>query len=133
MPRRWLPIAALTLFSCGTSLRPPVYPPTIAGGYRLNRENVVAGDQLHKGISASGLVRTVQIVYDASNPIQLTVFEAKRTAVALEAIQTWRAQAGTHAAQMGRYFVIAQSEKPDSAVMRAFLADFEKQLNSQRH
>ena len=30
------------------------------------------------------------------------------------------------------FFVIAQSGKPDPAGMRAFLADFEKQLNSQR-
>jgi hypothetical protein len=132
MQRCWLPIAALTFLSCGSSLSPPVYPSDVAGGYRLHRENIVAGDQLHKGVPAAGLLRAVQLVYDASNPIQLTVYETTSSAVALEAIQTWRAQTGAYAVQIGRLFVIAQSEKPDPAGMRAFLADFEKQLNSQR-
>jgi hypothetical protein len=128
MPRCWLLITVLTLLSCGTSLGPPAYPRSVAGGYRLHRENVLASDQLPKGVPSAGLVRAVQLVYDASNTIQLTVFETKSHGVALEAMQKWRTQAGTQAALFGRYFVIAQSEKPDPAGMRAFLADFEKQL-----
>src|SRR5688572_15003335 len=120
MPRCWLLITALILVSCGTSLKPAAYPPTVAGRYR---ENVLVRDRLPNAIPPAGLIRAVQLVYDASNPIQLTVFETKSYAVALEAMQTWRAQAGSHAAQIGRYFVIAQSEKPDPAGMRAFLTD----------
>lgn len=135
MPRCWLPITALTLFaSCGTSLGPPAYPRAVAGavagGYRLYREDVLAGEQIPKEIPASGLIRAVRLLYDASNPIQLTVFETKGSTVAFEAMQTWRSQPdyGYHAAQMGRYFVIAQAEKPDPARIEAFLADFKKQL-----
>jgi hypothetical protein len=45
-------------------------------------------------------------------------------------MQTMRSQNydGYHAAQMGRYLVIAQGEKPDPARIEAFLADFKKQL-----
>jgi hypothetical protein len=129
MLRCWLPITALTLFaSCGKSLERPAYPRAVAGGYLLYRENVLAGEQIPKGIPASGLIRAVQLVYDASNPIQLAVFETKGSTVAFEAMQTWRSQGGYQAAQMGRYFVIAQGEKPDPARIEAFLADFEKQL-----
>jgi hypothetical protein len=88
------------------------------------------GSQIPKDIPASGLIRAVRLVYDASNPMQLTVFETKGSTVAFEAMQTWRSQPnyGYHAAQMGRYLVIAQAEKPDPAGIEAFLADFKKQL-----
>jgi hypothetical protein len=131
MLRCWLPITALTLFaSCGTPLGPPAYPRAVAGGYRLYRENVLAGEQIPKVIPASGLIRAVRLVYDASNGIQLTVFETKGSTVAFEAMQTWRSQRydGYHAAQMDRYLVIAQGEKPDPARIEAFLADFKKHL-----
>jgi hypothetical protein len=131
MLRCWLPITALTLFaSCGTSLGPPAYPRAVAGGYRLYRENALAGEQIPKGIPASVLIRAVQLVYDASNPIQLTVFETKGSTAAFEAMQTWRSKPYCcyHVAQMGRYLVIAQGEKPDPARIEAFLADFKKQL-----
>jgi hypothetical protein len=70
MLRCWLLITALALFSsCRTS--PPAYPRTVAGGYHLYRENVLAKEQLPKTIPASRLIRAVQLVYDASNPIQV--------------------------------------------------------------
>lgn len=69
-------------------------------------------------------------MYDASNAIQLTVLEMKSSTVASGAMQTWRSHpyGGDHAAQMGRYFVLAQGEKPDPVRIEAFLADFKKQL-----
>jgi hypothetical protein len=102
----------------------------VAGDYRLYRENVLAGEQIPKAIPASVLIRAVQLVYDASNGIQLTVLEMKSSTAAREAMQTWRSQPyqGDRAAQMGRYFVIAQGEKPDPVRIEAFLADFKKQL-----
>ena len=128
MLRYWLPITTLTLLAaCGTSHEPPAYPRTVGGGYRLDRETVLAGEQI-PGIPPSGMIRAVQLVYDASNPIQLTVVETKGWAVAFEAMQKWRAQEGSRAAQMDRYFVIAQSEKPDPVALQAFLTDFEQQL-----
>jgi len=103
----------------------------VAGGYGLDRENVLAGEQIPKGIiRASGLIRTVQLVYDASNGIQLTVLETKDSTVALKVMQTWRSQPydGSQIVQMSRYLVIVQSEKPDRAGIQTFLADFRKQL-----
>ncbi len=126
-----MPVTALTLFaSCGTSLGPPAYPRVVAGSYRLYRENVLAAERIPKRVPASGLIRAVQLVYDASNAIQLTVLETKSSKLAFEALQTWRSQPydGGQAVQIGRYLVIAQSEKPDSVGMEAFLADFKKQL-----
>ena len=121
-------LALLWLASCGGPPASPTYPRTVAGGYRLVRENVLTGDQLPKVIPASGLLRAVQLPYTASNGIQLTVFETKSNSVAFEAMQTWRATDGKIATQIGRYFVIAQGEKPDPAGIDAFLSDFERQL-----
>ncbi|MCZ2155146.1 MAG: hypothetical protein LC114_14810 [Bryobacterales bacterium] len=131
MLRHWLPIIAISLFaSCGGRLEPPTYPRVVAGDYRLYRENVLAGDQIPKGTLTSGLIRAVQLVYDASNGVQLTVLEMKNSTATLEAMQTWRSQpyGGDHAVQIGRYFAIAQGEKPDPVRIEAFLADFKKQL-----
>jgi hypothetical protein len=102
----------------------------VAGGYRLYRENVLAGEQVPKGAPASGLIRAVRLMYDASNAIQLTVLETKGSTIAYEAMQSWRSRpyGGDHAAQIGRYFVIAGGEKPDPVAIEAFLADFKKEL-----
>jgi hypothetical protein len=112
------------------SLGPPTYPRVVALGYRLYRENVLAGEQIPKEIPVSGLIRAVRLVYDASNAIQLTVFETRSSTAASQAMQTRRGQpsGGGDAAQMGRYFVIAEGEKPDPAGIEAFLAGFRKQL-----
>lgn len=127
----WLPIIALMLFaSCKSPLGPPAYPRVVAGDYRLYRENILVGEQIPKEIPPSGLIRAVQLVYDASNGIQLTVAEMKNSTVAWQAMQSWRSQpyGGDQAVQTGCYFVIAQGEKPDPARIAAFLADFKKQL-----
>jgi hypothetical protein len=102
----------------------------VAGDYRLYRENVLAGEQIPKGIPPSGLIRAVQLVYDASNGIQMTVLEMKSSTLASEAMRMWRSQPyrGGHATKIGRYFVVAQGEKPDPVRIEAFLAAFKKQL-----
>lgn len=121
-------LALLWLASCGGAPASPTYPRTVAGGYRLYRENVLTGKQIPNVIPASGFDRAVRLVYDASNGIQLTVFETKSSSVAFEAMQQWRAKDGKTATQIGRFFVIAQGEKPDPAGINAFLSDFERQL-----
>ena len=134
MKRCWLVITALALLgACGGELKSPVYPARVAGNatipeFKLFREVVLTGDQLPAYVPPAGLIRAVNLVYDASNPVQLKVFETKGSSVAFEALQQWRPQDGRRAMQVGRFFVEAQMEKPDRATLDAFLTDFEKKL-----
>src|SRR4051794_986333 len=104
--RTWLPLIAVVLLaSCHDSLAPPSYPATVSRGYRLYRETVLKSGQVPEVVPSSELVRVVQLVYDASNPIQLTVYETKASTVARDAKQKWVARGGSHAGARGRYFV----------------------------
>lgn len=130
---RYCVIAALALLgSCGKSLEAPAYPRAVAGGYRLHREDILAKERIPpKVVADEGLLRAVQLVYDASNGIQLIVFETTGAAVAIEAKRKWRAQPGDgkHIVQTGRYLVIAQGEKPDPEGIESFLIDFKSKIN----
>ncbi len=129
MIRGWCLVPAFVLLiACGGTASKAVYPKTVAGGYTLHREIVLTADQASECPKPPSLERAVRLVYNASNPIQLTVCETAGSSVAFESIQTWRAQDGRRAAHLGRYFVVAQAEKPDPAAVDAFLNDFEKQL-----
>lgn len=134
MKRCRLVITALALLaSCGGALKSPVYPARVAGNaiipeFKLSREVVLTGVQLPAYVPPAGLIRAVSLVYDASNGVQVKVFETKGSSVAFEALQTWRPLEGRRAMQVGRFFVEAQMEKPDSATLDAFLTDFERKL-----
>ena len=134
MKRCWLVVTALTLLAaCGGDLKSPVYPARVAGNatipeFKLFREVVLTGDQLPASVPPAGLIRAVALGYDASNTVQLKVFETRSPSVAFEALQTWRPGEGRLAMQVGRLFVEAQMEKPDRAALDAFLTDFEKKL-----
>ena len=134
MERCWLVISALlVLAACGGVPKSPVYPARVAGNaaipeFKLLREVALTGDLLPPYVPPAGLIRAVNLLYEASNPVQLKVFETKCSSVAFEALQTWRPHEGRRAMQVGRFFVEAQMEKPDPATLDAFLNDFEKQL-----
>lgn len=130
MNRYWVIAALALLGSCGKSLEAPAYPRAVAGGYRLYREDILAKEQIPKIVADEGLLRAVRLVYDASNSIQLTVFETTGAAVAMEAKRKWRAQPGDgkHIVQTGRYLVIAQGEKPDPEGIESFLIDFKSKI-----
>ena len=134
MKRYRLVITALALLaSCGGELKSPVYPARVEGNatipeFKLYREVVLTGVQLPAYVPAAGLIRAVSLVYDASNGVQLKVFETKGSSVAFEALQTWRPREGRRAMQVGRFFVEAQMENPDPATLDAFLTDFERKL-----
>ena len=130
MNRYWVIAALALLGSCGKSLEAPAYPRAVAGGYRLYREDILAKEQIPKVVADEGLLRAVRLVYDASNSIQLTVFETTGAAVAMEAKRKWRTQPGDgkHIVQTGRYLVIAQGEKPDPEGIESFLIDFKSKI-----
>lgn len=121
---RRLILTLLVLASCGGPPAVPVYPRSVAG-FTLQGEQVLTGTGY---VPAAGLGRAVQLTYQGSNPIQVIVCETTGSSVAFEALQNWRAQDGKLAIHVGRYFVVAQSEKPDPAALNAFLTAFEKQL-----
>lgn len=121
---RRLILAVLLLAGCGDSPALPVYPRSV-GGFTLQSEQALASTSY---VPASGLSRAVQLSYQGSNPIQVVVCETTGSSVAFEALQHWRAQDGKLATHVGRYFVVAQSEKPDPAALNTFLTAFEKQL-----
>lgn len=128
MIRGWCLVPAfLLLIACGGTASKVVYPKTLAG-YTLHRETVLTPDQATDCPPPPGLERAVRLIYSDSNAIQLTVCETASSSVAFESLQKWRAQDGRRAAHLGRYFVVAQAEKPDPAAVDAFLNDFEKQL-----
>lgn len=122
-------MSAVLLASCGESLEAPLYPQTVEGGYRLYRETVLKPDQYMDVVPAPELIRAVQLLYNASNPIQLTVYETRSSAFAREAKQRWTTRDSFHAATIGRFFVLAQGEKPDPASIQTFLTDFEKHID----
>ena len=134
MERCWLVISALlVLAACGGVPKSPVYPARVAGNaaipeFKLLREVALTGDLLPPYVPPAGLIRAVNLLYEASNPVQLKVFETKSSSVAFEALQTWRPLEGRRAMQVGRFFVEAQMEKPDPATLDAFLTDFERKL-----
>ncbi len=134
MERCWLVIMAVSLLAtCGGEVQSPVYPARVAGNaaipeFKLFRETVLTGNQLPAYVPPAGLIRAVNLVYEAGNGLQLKVFETKSSSVAFEALQNWRPQDGRRAVQMGRLLVEGQMEKPDPATLDAFLTEFEKQL-----
>ena len=126
-------IALMLLMACGGELKSPTYPREVAGGpavpvFKLNSELVLTSDQVPVHVPAAGLVRAVRITYDGSNALQLICFETKSSSVAFEALQKWRPEEGRRASQVGRYFIVAQMEKPDPKTLDTFLTGFEKQL-----
>lgn len=90
---------------------------------------VLKADQAPELVPGSELIRVVSLLYDASNPIQLTVYETRSSSVAREAKQKSPQRDGFHSAQKGRFLVLAQGEKPDPVTIRRFLMDFEKHLD----
>ncbi len=117
----------MLLAACGGGPANPVYPRAVKG-YALSGEQVLTGERVPDYVKPTGVVRAVQLAYQGSNPVQVTVFETTGSSVAFEALQTWRAQDGKRAVHAGRYFLVGQAEKPDPAALDAFLTEFEKQL-----
>ncbi len=129
----WVIIAMMLLTACGGELKSPVYPREVAGGpavpvFKLRSEAVLTGDRVPAYVPPTGVVRAVQLTYDGSNGLQVICFETKSSSVAFEALQKWRPEADRRASQVGRYFIVAQLEKPDPKTLDTFLAGFEKQL-----
>ena len=120
-------LALLLLASCGGPQTSPVYPRAIAG-YTLRGEQVLTGGRIPQYVKPAGVRRVLQLAYQASNPIQVIVFETTGSSVAFEALQNWRAHDGKLAVHAGRFFVVAQCEKPDPEALNAFLSALEKQL-----
>jgi hypothetical protein len=94
----------------GDPLTPPAYPATVTGGYRMYRETVLEPDQTVNAVPQSELIRAVQLLYDASNPIQLTVHETRTSGAARRAKETWTPRDSFHAVSIGRFFLLAQGE-----------------------
>lgn len=104
------------------------YPRKVGENYKLKNQQVVTGDRVPGFVAPSGLIRAVQLTYDASNPVQVFVFETKSQSVAFEAMQNWKASNDRRAIQVDRFFVEAETVQPDPKELDAFLTEFEKQL-----
>jgi hypothetical protein len=129
MVRFGLLVAVLTaLVSCGDPLAPPSYPRKVGEGYQLKNQQVITGDRVPGAVNPNGLIRAVQLTYDASNPVQVFVFETKSASVAFEALQNFRPRDDIRGIQVERFFIEAQTDTPDAKALDAFLTEFEKQL-----
>ncbi len=112
----------MLVVGCGGASRGTAFPPTVTGGFQLRSERVLTGDEAPK---IDGEVkRVVRLEYSALNPVEVVVFETTGPAVAFEAMQKYRAEAGTRAVNSGRYFIMAKSEKPNLPMLDAFLTAF---------
>lgn len=102
----------------------------MAGDSRLHRESILAGEQIPKGVPASGLIQAVRLVYDRLEWHPIDRLRNEESKVALDTMHTWRSKpyGGDQALQTGRHFAIAEGEKPDPAGVDALLADFKRQL-----
>lgn len=121
-------VGLIMLAGCGDPLASPSYPRSVGEGYKLKNQQVVTGDRVPGAVKPEGLIRAVQLTYDASNPVQVFVFETKSASVAFEALQNFRPNDDVRGIQVERFFIEAQTDTPDAKALDAFLTEFEKQL-----
>ena len=79
-------------------------------------------------ITPASTLRIVSAVYEGSGRIQVSLYDLKSSAAALDAAQRWRPSDDTVFFYKENYFAVVKWENVNRAALGAFVRDLEKRL-----
>jgi hypothetical protein len=132
MERRFSIALAVLLGACAEKTQPPVFLPTVAGGWQLK------GSQRFPAASAPELIRKIgthggwSATYDGPGSATVELCELASSAGGLQMVQDWRPVADTVVWYTPRYFVVVRWRSSDRSAVSAFVRAIEKQFAEEK-
>jgi hypothetical protein len=129
--RLWIAVVML-LTACTAKTQPPVFPPSVASGWRLK------GSQSFPAASAPDLVRKIgtrgwrRATYEGPGSATVELFELTSSAGGLQMVQEWRPVADTVVWYTPRYFIVVKWRSSERNAIAAFVRAIEKQFTEDK-
>jgi len=122
----------LLLGACKQGAAPPVFPASVADGWRRkSSESFPAGSapELVRKIGTRGWWRTV---YEGPGSATVELYELTAPPGGLEMVQRWRPTADAVVWYTPRYFVVIKWQSADREAVGALIRSLEKQFQEQK-
>jgi hypothetical protein len=132
MMNRSTPAIVLLLASCARAPAPPLFPPSIAGSWKLTESAAQPAANAPEPVRRLGLKRVERASYEGQGAITADVYELASSAAGLELAQTWRPAADTVFFYKDTYFAVVKWKNAEKTAVTAFVRDLEKHLGALR-
>lgn len=132
MTRRILIIAAAASVGCQRQQQRPadtLAPARVADIWIRKELRELPPADAVPPIAPASTLRIINTVYEGSGRIQVSLYDLKSSAAALDAAQRWRPSADTVFFYKQNYFAVLKWENADRAAVGAFVRDLEKRLD----
>ena len=129
MDRRSVVVLLLCLSSCrgpNPTLK-DLLPVQVQRTWTLRETKALPVEEAPAMIRSLGLKRAISAEYEGNPTLRIRVYEMSSQTVAFEMIQKWPQKDGM-AFYKGRYFVVADADRPDRAVVTSFLQSLEAEM-----
>ncbi len=131
MTRRCLLLGSAAVVGCRRTVpRENLLPAAIGPWKRTALETVPSPDT--SVIPQGGIRRVQRATYEGEGKVEVSLYELKSSAVALDAVQRWRPAADTVFFYRDDLFVVVRYESADRKAVNAFVAALDKHLTPPR-
>jgi len=132
MARRDWVFAVLLLAGCTQHTAAPIFPATVAGGWRLKTFKEQPPNSAPEPLRQTGTRRWWTAVYEGRGSATIEMYELTSSAGALDMVQKWRPAANTVVWYTPRYFIVAEWSSSDRAAVTSLIRTLQRQFEETR-
>lgn len=125
--RHWI-LSLFALSACTRSLPPPVFPPAVAGVWKLKSSQAMALASAPELVRKMGARRGWSAAYEGPGSVKFELYELKVPGVGLEIVQRWQPVADAVVWYTPHYFIVARWQSADRESVKLLIRSIQKQF-----